>query len=191
MKKECYRKSPGCAGCVFHRPEGKREATIIDPDAVRKEACGYTGYSFFQELEPDEICFNRLSEGQWSRIQKTSDSRAGEEISPRAQLWVKTIAENSKEWCTEHICRTCAFFGLNGYDCLDKNQNKELSWFTALRCRGYVFDPSMEARRGVCCDYLSIDQWAAIVRTPITDGRRIAAWDGFKRENLEKQNSNR
>ena len=86
MKKECYRKSPGCAGCVFHRPEGKREGTVIDPDAVWKEACGYTGYSFYPELEPDEICFNRLSEGQWSRIQKTSDSRASEEISPRAQL---------------------------------------------------------------------------------------------------------
>lgn len=86
---------------------------------------------------------------------------------------------------------TCAFFGLNGYDIYDKERKKKLSWFTALRCRGYVFDPSREARRGVCCDYLSIDQWAAINRTPVTDGLRIAAWDGFKRENLEKQNSSR
>ena len=191
MKKECYRKSPDCAGCVFHRPEGKRQGAVIDPDAVWKEACGCTGYSFYPELEPDEICFDRLSEEQWIKIQKTSDSRGSEDLSPRALLWVKTTAENSKKWARGHICTTCAFYGLNGYDILDKVQKKKLSWFTTLRCRGYVFDPSREARCGVCCDYISLDQWATIVRTPITDGRRIAAWDGFKRENLEKQNSNR
>ncbi len=60
-----------------------------------------------------------------------------------------------------------------------------------LRCRGYVFDPSREARCGICGDYISLDQWTTIVRTPVTDGLKIAAWDGFKRENLEKQNSTR
>ena len=74
---------------------------------------------------------------------------------------------------------------------LDKKLKNELSWFTVLRCRGYVFDPFRKARRGVYCDYLSLDQWVTIIRALITDGRRIAAWDGFRRENLEKQNSNR
>ena len=52
MKKECYRKSPECGGCTFHRPEGKRPEAQIDPDAIWKEACSDTGYSFDPELGP-------------------------------------------------------------------------------------------------------------------------------------------
>lgn len=55
-KKEFYRKSLLCPGCAFHRPEGKRPESIIDPDTIWKEACGLYACSFFQDLEPAPDC---------------------------------------------------------------------------------------------------------------------------------------
>ena len=86
-----------------------------------------------------------------------------------------------------HICRSCAFFALNGYDLCDRELKQ--SWFTTLRCRGYVFDQSRESRCGVYCDYITFKQWVEILRTPIDGGQRSETWNRFKDENLEKQNS--
>jgi hypothetical protein len=188
MKKECYRKSPECGGYIFHRPEGKRPEAQIDPDAIWKEACGDTGYSFVPELGPEEICFNHLDDKQWDRVQKTSGAcPLDKTISPRTQLWARIITANSKDWVDRHVCRNCAFFALNGYDLCGMEMKQ--SWFTTLRCRGYVSDPSRESKCGVCSDYISLKQWAEILRTPIDGGQRSAAWDRFKSGNLEKQNS--
>lgn len=161
MKKEFWRKSRQCADCIHHRSQGLRQEST-DPVAVRKEACRFSGYSFWQELEECEICFYFESAG--------SDTR-------------KQYKTKIDRWANKHLCSQCAFFGINGYDLCDKTIIRNPGeWHALHRCQGYF--RSKEADKNCfCSSFLSLPQWATVESTPLRDGERIRKWEEFKKQN--------
>ena len=161
MKKDFWRKSRQCADCIHHRSQGLRQEST-DPVAVWKEACRFSGYSFWPDLEECEICFDFESSGSDTRKQdKTGIDR----------------------WVNNHLCSQCAFYGMNGYDLCDKTIIRNPGeWNAQHRCHGY--SRSKEADKNCfCSSFLSLPQWAAVESTPIRAGERIRKWEEFKEQN--------
>ena len=161
MKKELWRKSSQCTDCIYHCPEGLRKESI-DPTTVWKEACSFSGYSFWPELEECEICFDFERAGSNTRKQD------------KARI---------DRWVNNHLCSQCAFNGLNGYDLCDKTIIRNPGeWHAQHRCHGYFH--SMEAEKNCfCSSFLSLPQWATVELSPIRAGERIRKWEEFKVQN--------
>lgn len=158
MKKEFWRKAPQCEKCVYYCPKGNGR-DVLDPKLVWREACRFSGYTFWPELEDAAICFDFKSEGQTSVV--------------------KDKAEKDK-WVKQHLCNRCAFYGMNGFDLRDMTLIKTVEeWNEQHRCRGYV-NRAENDKNGFCSSYLSLEQWAEVEATPIFGGKRIRKWEEFR-----------
>lgn len=161
MKKEFWRKTPQCTGCIYHCPEGTRPDSIA-PSTVWKEACHCCGYSFWPELEEAEICFDFRTEGQ--------DSAA------------KDKAEK-EQWARQHLCIHCAFYETNGYDPYVPLDNKSEAdkmreWMQERRCHGYVHVEDKDFNC-FCSSYLSLNQWAEVQACPPFSEEKSQKWRDF------------
>ena len=166
MKREFWRKAPQCAKCIYHCPEGPRPDSI-DPHTIWKEACRSYGYSFWQELVEAEICFDYKTDQIIHDVedQKEKDS-----------------------WAKIHLCSSCAFYEMNGYELCDKSiVGNQAEWDALHRCHGYIWNDEVEPE-GNCLSYLSLEQWAIVEGTPIKEGERIRVWEKFRAENLSDKN---
>ena len=160
MKKEFWREAPQCLKCVYYSPVGTRPDSI-DPTTGWKESCLCCGYSFWQELEDAEVCFDFKTKGRHPSKDKDEKDR----------------------WAKQHRCIHCAFYETNGlsvYVPLDRGGEtaKLAEWNAERRCRGYV--PVNEKDCNVfCSSFLSLNQWAVVQACPPCSEEKSRIWKEF------------